>query len=74
MVFWACVVNRPSVAGAVLQSPPSFINSLTDSFNERSLKFKYYLNAFNLKQEELKSLNFGRMVIQHYMSCVMCHG
>ena len=30
--WWCMIINRPGVAGAVLQTPLSLINSLTDSW------------------------------------------
>ena len=46
------IFNRPGVAGAVLQSPPSLINSLIQSV---ILKSKYLPNTLNPKPEELES-------------------
>ena len=62
---WA--LNRPGVAGAVQQSPPS----LTDSFiHWVVLKSKYFPNTVNPKPEELGSWNFERMFIPPH---IMCH-
>ena len=58
------------VAGAVLQSSPSLIHSLTDW---AILYFKYLPNTANPKPEELRSWSFERMFIQHHVSCVMGH-
>ena len=43
------IFNRPGVAGAVLQSPPSLIDSVSDGL------WKYIPNTVNPKPEELGS-------------------
>ena len=47
------LINRPGVAGAFLQSPPSFINSLINSLTDGL--WKYIPNTVNPKPEELGS-------------------
>ena len=55
------IFNRPSVAGAVLQSPLLLTHWAI-------LWFKYLPNTVNHKPEEL-----DRRFIPYYVSCVMCH-
>ena len=65
------LVNRPGVAGAVLQSPPWLtdwlINCLSDGL------WKYIQNLVNPKPEEVESWKLRRMFIPHNVSHVMCH-
>ena len=63
------MLNRPSVAGAVLQSPPSLINSVSQS----SFKSKYLPNTLNRKPEELGSWDFEIMFIPHCFTCQVSH-
>ena len=65
--------NRPSVAGAVLKSPQSFIDSLTDSMTDPLVQIssKHCLT----KSEELGGWNL-RKCSSHTMCCVSgvtCH-
>ena len=64
--WWHIIINRPGVAGAVLQSPPSVINWLSDGL------WKYIQSTVNPKPEELESWNFEKMFIPHYVSPVTC--
>ena len=59
----------PGVAGAVLQSPPSFIHSLTDSFTDPLVQIssKYCQSQTGRARE----LNFWENA--HPTLCVMCH-
>ena len=68
--YMCSVLNRPGVAGAVLQSPPSFADWLINSV---ILYSKYLPNTPNPKPEEIGSWNFERMFIWYYVSCVKCH-
>ena len=63
--FCMNIINRPGVAGAVLQSPLWLIKWLSDWV---ILKFKYIASTVNLKPEELGSSNFGEC-----SSHTMCH-
>ena len=58
--------NRPRVAGAVLQSPPSLINSLSDPLVQN------LQDTVNTKLLELGSWNFEKMFTPHHVSHVRC--
>ena len=64
-----CVFNRPGVAGAVLQSPPLLINSLTDSLTDPLVQISSkHCQSQTRRARELK---FVENV--HPTLCVMCH-
>ena len=62
-----CIFNRPGVAGAVLQSPPSLIHWPSHPFPPN------LQDIINDKPLELGSWNFERMFTTHNMSHVTCH-
>ena len=62
------IFNRPCVDGAVLQTPPSLFNSLTESpFSSKPSKHHY---TQTLRAREL---NFERMFTLNNVSLVKCH-
>ena len=70
--------NRPSIAGAVQQTPLSFIDSLTDLVSSKSLK---YIHSQTVTTEKLKfseKVDFPPHVMWNvlpvtcYVSHVMC--
>ena len=61
--------TRPGVAGAVLQTPPSF----NHSFNKRGHFPPNLHNIIPPKPWELESWNFERMLTPHHVSHVMYH-
>ena len=63
------LINRPCVAGAVLQTPVSLISSVSDPFPPN------FQSILNHKQLELGGWNFERMFTpqKNHMSYVMCH-
>ena len=64
--YFSSIINRPGVAGAVLQS--------ASSFHWVSQPFPHNLqNIINHKPEELGSWNLERMFTLHNMSHVTCH-
>ena len=65
-VIYNCIFNRPGVAGAVLQSASSLIQSPRGHF------LPNLQNIINHKPEELGRWNFERMFTPHYMSHVTC--
>ena len=65
------VINRPGVAGAVLQTASSLINSLIKWVTEPFPPDIH--NIIKPKPLELESWNFERMFAPHHVSCVTCH-
>ena len=61
------IFSRPSVAGKVLQSPQSLIQSVTDPFLQN------HQNIITHKPENLESWNFERMVTPHNLTHAACH-
>ena len=66
------LVNRPGVAGAVLQSPPSFIYSLTDPLVQISSK---HCQSQTGRARELKLWENVHLAlcVMHHVSRVTCH-
>ena len=61
--------NRPGVAGAVLQSPPSLINSLIHSFTDALVQISSkHCQSQTGRARELKFWENG-----HPTQCVLCH-
>ena len=63
--------NRPGVAGAVLQTPPSLIDSFIHSLSDPL--WKYLQKIITPKPFELGTWNFDTMFTIPYVSCVTCH-
>ena len=61
------IINRPVLAGAVLQTASSLINLLIHPFPPN------LQHIINPKPLELGSWNFERMFTPHHVSCVICH-
>ena len=61
------VMNRPGVAGAVLQTPPSLIKWLSDGTFPPNLQY-----IITPKQWQLDSWKFERMFTPHHVSHVRC--
>ena len=66
-IHWTTLVNRPGVAGAVLQTPLWLIDSFSHHFPPN------LQDIINPKTLELGSWNFERMFTPHHVSHVRCH-
>ena len=75
IIFYITIINRPGVAGAVLQTALwavlqtalSFIKWLSEPFPPD------IQNIIASKPLELESWNFDRIFTPYHVSCVMCH-
>ena len=67
IIFYTTIINRPGVAGAVVQTALSFIKWLSEPFPPD------IQNIIASKPLELESWNFDRMFTPYHVSCVMCH-
>ena len=67
------VINRPRVAGAVLQTPLSRTDSFSWFINWFSLLLKNLQNILTPKPWEFESWNFERIFTPYNMSHVRCH-
>ena len=71
MILITYIINRPSVAGAVLQTPQSLSISVTDAFPSN------HLNIITLKPFELEGCHFDIYCVSRVtchmskMSCIM---
>ena len=72
----AAIINRPSVAGAVLQSPPLLINSLNNWFIHPLVQISSkHCQSQTGRARELKFWEnvHPTLCVMCHVSCVMCH-